>query len=87
MLPDSSNLELGTRLRRVENLLQRLTDVDSSAAGTLLDETSVDGSVTAPIEADSHPPLLSLFDNAVVSLCLRGLRRAADCLVWPARRP
>ena len=49
----------------MENLLQKMTEVESSAPGPLLSAASVDESVTAPIEADNEPPLMSLFDNEV----------------------
>ncbi|KIW91176.1 uncharacterized protein Z519_08071 [Cladophialophora bantiana CBS 173.52] len=64
--PDSYNLELSARLRRVESLLEKLTDVESlDAVEAALNVGSGDGSITAPIEGHNHPPLISLFDNAV----------------------
>ncbi|KAJ9607598.1 hypothetical protein H2200_007676 [Cladophialophora chaetospira] len=42
-----------------------MTEVESNATGPLLSAGSVNGSVTAPIEADDNPPLMSLFDNEV----------------------
>lgn len=58
-------MQLSARLRRVESLLQRLTDADPTASEALLSEASFDGSITTPIEAHSLPPLMSLFDNSV----------------------
>ncbi|KIW31666.1 uncharacterized protein PV07_03278 [Cladophialophora immunda] len=64
--PDSYNLELSARLRRVESLLEKLTDVESlDAVEAALNVGAGDGSITAPIEGHTHPPLISLFDNAV----------------------
>ncbi|OAL20586.1 hypothetical protein AYO22_08595 [Fonsecaea multimorphosa] len=63
---DSSNLELSARLRRVESLLEKLTDVESlDAVEAALNVGAGDGSITAPIEGHNLPPLISLFDNAV----------------------
>ncbi|OAG42392.1 hypothetical protein AYO21_03268 [Fonsecaea monophora] len=64
--PDSHNLELSARLRRVESLLEKLTDVESlDAVEAALNVGPRGGSITAPIEGPTHSPLISLFDNAV----------------------
>ncbi|KIX04811.1 uncharacterized protein Z518_05682 [Rhinocladiella mackenziei CBS 650.93] len=62
----SSDSGLRARLQRVERLLDRLIEVDdTNESESLPNLGSGDGSVTAPIEGDHQPPLISLFDNAV----------------------
>ena len=65
--PPASNDQLDSRLQRVERILDRLIGVEEiDGADSDLEAPSGRGSITAPIEGQHQPPLISLFDNAVV---------------------
>lgn len=80
---DTDESDLNARLQRVERLLDALTQADESSLNQRTPLPT--GSVSTPIEGDDNPPVISLFDNAIVSRSL-GPSTILMCLVWSSRK-